>query len=405
MASRKATLRIVPSPDSSAAAKTAVSTRPKRGSAAGSRRSPRPRKVADGDIVPSLEPAKIEQNQVEQSTQGKQRVLEEAVRDVLTHSAGDIPSLASALENIMAGVSADDAAALRRTLLKNERKALKAAGINPDDELADDWREGGYPYKHLMLRKNYESQKYRLQVELLKLQAWVKETGQRVVILFEGRDAAGKGGTIKRFMEHLNPRGARVVALEKPTDPERGQWYFQRYIEHLPTRGEIVMFDRSWYNRSGVEHVMGFCSDAEYEEFMRQAPEFERHLVRSGLYLIKFWFSVSRKEQRRRFKEREAHPLKQWKLSPIDKASMDKWDDYTKAKEAMFFNTDTADAPWTVIKSDCKKRARLNAMRYVLHKLPYATKEPEHIGMVDPLLVGRAHVVYERGEKRMGPLM
>ena len=404
MASRKATLRIVPNPESSTAAKAAAA-RQAASAAPGRRRPGRPRKVVAGDIAPSLEPAKIEQHQVEQNTQGKRRAIEAALRDVVSNSAGDIPSLATALESILSGVSADDAVVLRRALLKTERKASQDAGTNPDDELADDWREGGYPYKHLMLRKNYEGQKYRLQVELLKLQAWVKETGQRVVILFEGRDAAGKGGTIKRFMEHLNPRGARVVALEKPTDQERGQWYFQRYIEHLPTRGEIVMFDRSWYNRAGVERVMGFCSDAEYEEFMRQAPEFERHLVRSGLHLIKFWFSVSRKEQRRRFKEREAHPLKQWKLSPIDKASLDKWEDYTKAKEAMFFNTDTADSPWTVIKSDCKKRARLNAMRYVLHKLPYANKELEHIGMVDPLLVGRAHVVYERGEKRMGPLM
>ena len=404
MASRKATLRIVPNPESSTAAKAAAA-RQAASAAPGRRRPGRPRKVVAGDIAPSLEPAKIEQHQVEQNTQGKRRAIEAALRDVVSNSAGDIPSLATALESILSGVSADDAVVLRRALLKTERKASQDAGTNPDDELADDWREGGYPYKHLMLRKNYEGQKYRLQVELLKLQAWVKETGQRVVILFEGRDAAGKGGTIKRFMEHLNPRGARVVALEKPTDQERGQWYFQRYIEHLPTRGEIVMFDRSWYNRAGVERVMGFCSDAEYEEFMRQAPEFERHLVRSGLHLIKFWFSVSRKEQRRRFKEREAHPLKQWKLSPIDKASLDKWEDYTKAKEAMFFNTDTADSPWTVIKSDCKKRARLNAMRYVLHKLPYANKQIGDIGQVDPLLVGRAHVVYERGEQRMGPLL
>jgi polyphosphate kinase 2 len=227
----------------------------------------------------------------------------------------------------------------------------------------------------------------------------VRESGQKVIVLFEGRDAAGKGGTIKRFMEHLNPRGARVVALEKPTDEERGQWYFQRYVRHLPTRGEIVMFDRSWYNRAGVERVMKFCSDQEYSEFMRQAPEFERNLVHSGIHLVKFWFSVSREEQRRRFKEREAHPLKQWKLSPIDKASLDKWDDYTHAKEAMFFHTDTADAPWTVIKSDCKKRARLNALRYLLHSFPYTAKDTERIGAVDPLLVGRAHVVHERGEK------
>ena len=199
-------------------------------------------------------------------------------------------------------------------------------------------------------------------------------------------------------MEHLNPRGARVVALEKPSDAERGQWYFQRYVQHLPTAGEIVLFDRSWYNRAGVERVMGFCSENEYQQFIHQAPLFERQLVQSGVYLIKFWFSVSRKEQRRRFKERELHPLKQWKLSPIDLASLDKWDDYTKAKEAMFFETDTADAPWTVIKSDCKKRARLNAMRYVLHKLPYTNKEVANIGSLDTLLVGRAHVVYERGE-------
>jgi polyphosphate kinase len=277
---------------------------------------------------------------------------------------------------------------------------------DPDSELADDWREGGYPYKNLLSRKSYEQQKYHLQVELLKVQAWVKAARQKVVIIFEGRDAAGKGGTIKRFMEHLNPRGARVVALEKPSELERGQWYFQRYIQHLPTAGEIVMFDRSWYNRAGVERVMGFCTDTEYQEFMRQAPEFEKNLVRSGIHLIKFWFSVSQSEQRRRFEERRAHPLKQWKLSPVDLSSLDKWDAYTKAKEAMFFNTDTADAPWTVIKSDCKKRARLNAMRYVLHRLPYTEKNIEAIGKLDPLLVGRAHIVYERGEAPGGtPVM
>jgi polyphosphate kinase len=250
-----------------------------------------------------------------------------------------------------------------------------------------------------MARRSYEKQKYRLQVELLKLQAWVKESGQRVVILFEGRDAAGKGGTIKRFMEHLNPRGARVVALEKPSEIERGQWYFQRYIEHLPTRGEIVLFDRSWYNRAGVERVMGFCSQQEYDEFMRQAPEFERHLVRSGVHLFKFWFSVSRDEQRRRFKERKVHPLKQWKLSPVDLASLDKWAEYTLAKEAMFLHTDTSDAPWTVIKSDCKKRARLNTMRYLLHRLPYKNKDVARLGTVDTLLVGRAALVAGRAEE------
>ncbi|MEZ5321773.1 MAG: polyphosphate kinase 2 [Microthrixaceae bacterium] len=270
--------------------------------------------------------------------------------------------------------------------------------LDDDDELVDAWASGAYPYRNLMSRKAYERQKFQLQVELLKLQAWVKDTGQRIVILFEGRDAAGKGGTIKRFHEHLNPRGARVVALDKPTEVERGQWYFQRYVEHLPTAGEIVFFDRSWYNRAGVERVMGFCSDEEHTEFLRQAPQFERSLARSGIHLVKFWFSVSRDEQRRRFTERRNHPLKQWKLSSIDLASLDKWDAYTEAKEEMFARTDTDEAPWTVVKSDCKKRARLNAMRYVLHRMPYDDKDPERIGKLDPLLVGRPRDVYELEE-------
>lgn len=262
---------------------------------------------------------------------------------------------------------------------------------NPDDELVHNWREAEYPYKNLMSRKNYERKKYDLQVELLKLQNWVKKSGNRVIILFEGRDAAGKGGTIKRLMEHLNPRGARVVALEKPTDEERGQWYFQRYIKHMPTKGEIVLFDRSWYNRAGVEKVMGFCSDKEYAEFMKQTPEFERHIVQSGIILIKFWFSVSKDEQKRRFKERESHPLKQWKLSPIDIASLDKWDDYTIAKEQMFFHTDTSETPWIVIKSNCKKRARLNAIKYILNKVPYDDKNLSIIGKMDSLIIGRSN--------------
>jgi polyphosphate kinase 2 len=292
----------------------------------------------------------------------------------------------------------DGALRLRRT--KDAPPDANSADL--EQELAPDWRTGGYPYLYLLSRKSYEQQKYRLQVELLKLQRWVKQSGQKVVVIFEGRDAAGKGGTIKRFMEHLNPRGAHVVALEKPTEEERGQWYFQRYVRHLPTSGEIVLFDRSWYNRAGVERVMGFCSGSEYAEFMKQAPVFEQNLVHSGIHLIKFWFSVSREEQRKRFAERKSHPLKQWKLSPIDTASLDKWEDYTKAKEAMFFNTDTADAPWTVIKSDDKKRARLNALRFLLHSFSYDGKDPARIGAVDPLLVGRAHIVYERGEKVTG---
>jgi polyphosphate kinase 2 len=328
-----------------------------------------------------------------------------ALKDVLAgYIPGNAHELAETLAAMLEGAAPDEAQVLRDALSGKESDVEKSIGM-PDDVLADDWRTGGYPYKNLMLRKNYEAAKYQLQVELLKLQAWVKDTGQKVVIIFEGRDAAGKGGAIKRFMEHLNPRGARVVALEKPSENERGQWYFQRYIQHLPTSGEIVLFDRSWYNRAGVERVMGFCSAAEYDDFMRQVPEFERNLVRSGIHLFKFWFSVSRKEQRRRFKEREKHPLKQWKLSPIDKASLDKWDDYTHAKETMFFSTDTADAPWIVIKSDCKKRARLNAMRYVLHRLAYAQKDGTRIGPVDPLLVGRANVVYEIGEGEGKPLL
>ena len=263
---------------------------------------------------------------------------------------------------------------------------------------SDTWREG-YPYDHKMTRHEYEEIKRSLQIELLKLQSWVKQTGQKVVLIFEGRDAAGKGGTIKRFTEHLNPRGATVVALAKPTERERTEWYFQRYIEHLPAAGEIVLFDRSWYNRAGVERVMGYCTPAEYMEFMREAPELERMLVRSGIHLTKFWFSVSRGEQRARFARRETDPVKRWKLSPTDLESLDKWDDYTEAKEAMFFYTDTADAPWTVIKSNDKKRARIGALRYVLHHLDYTDKDVKVVGVPDPLIVGPASAVFEHGEQ------
>ncbi len=257
---------------------------------------------------------------------------------------------------------------------------------------------GVSPYTQKLKRKEYERLKAELQIELVKMQYWVRETGQRVLILNEGRDAAGKGGTIKRFMEHLNPRGARIVALEKPTDIERSQWYFQRYIAHLPSEGEIVFFDRSWYNRAMVERVMGFCTPAEYLEFMRQTPELERMLVRSGLTLFKFYFSVSRQEQLRRFNSREQDPLKQWKLSPVDRASINMWDEYTAAKEAMFFYTDTADAPWTVVKSDDKKRARINAMRSLLSALPYGNKDESVAIPPDPLIIGSAAEFYEVGE-------
>ncbi|WP_025918041.1 polyphosphate kinase 2 [Herminiimonas sp. CN] len=385
--------------------KTPVSARPARRKTAPSGATASPvigadvRTAKSGDIVPSTRGDAIEKFVSSESAHAAQEQQVSAAFSLLGQSARAEPQArAQALRALLDGASSDDLHVLRAALT-GTLAGPDEGGKNPDDEMALDWRDGGYPYRNLMRRSTYEKEKFRLQVELLKLQAWVKETGQRVVILFEGRDAAGKGGAIKRFMEHLNPRGARVVALEKPSESERGQWYFQRYVQHLPTRGEIVLFDRSWYNRAGVERVMGFCSDAEYTEFMRQAPEFERQLVRSGVHVIKFWFSVSRKEQRRRFKEREGHPLKQWKLSPIDLASLDKWDDYTRSKEAMFFETDTADAPWSVIKSDCKKRARLNAMRYVLHRLPYTNRDLAHIGKLDLMIVGRAHVVYEHGEK------
>ena len=364
----------------------------------------RVRPISAGDVPPRMTDKALADFMVERGQDAADARHLGALKDVLSgFIPGNTHEVAQTLAAILEGASPDEARVLRDALVNADTTDRLPSA--PDDELSDDWRTGGYPYKNLMLRKNYERSKYQLQVELLKLQAWVKETGQKVVIIFEGRDAAGKGGAIKRFMEHLNPRGARVVALEKPTETERGQWYFQRYIQHLPTAGEIVLFDRSWYNRAGVERVMGFCSPEEYDDFMRQVPEFERNLVRSGIHLFKFWFSVSRKEQRRRFKEREKHPLKQWKLSPIDKASLDKWDDYTHAKEAMFFSTDTADAPWIVIKSDCKKRARLNAMRYVLHRLAYGQKDGARIGPVDPLLVGRANVVYEVGEGEDKPLL
>lgn len=356
-----------------------------------------PQSTANGDRSPDLSPDGISNWTVGNAVEAARESKLAAIRDVMAHA--DEETATETLRWVRAlldGMSPDDVPDLA-DVVRRDDLVFGDAPSSDDDDLVDDWETSAtvYPYRHLMRRKKYEKQKYQLQVELLKLQAWVKDSGERVVIVFEGRDAAGKGGTIKRFMEHLNPRGSRVVALDKPTDTERGQWYFQRYTAHLPTNGEIVMFDRSWYNRAGVERVMGFCNDEEYQEFMRQAPEFERHLVRSGVRVVKFWFSVTRDEQRRRFAEREKHPLKQWKLSPIDKASLDKWDAYTEAKEAMFMRTDTIEAPWTVIRSDCKKRARLNAMRYVLHSIPYADKDLDSIGSLDPLIVGRVGAVLD----------
>jgi len=274
----------------------------------------------------------------------------------------------------------------------------RAILIRADGTPAETWREG-YPYEERLSRKTYNEGKRGLQIELLKLQRSVKASGARLAIVFEGRDAAGKGGTIRRFTENLNPRGARVVALEKPTEHERTEWYLQRYLTHLPKAGEIVMFDRSWYNRAGVERVMGFCRPDEWMDFLQEAPEFERMLARDGITLIKLWFSVSRTEQLRRFVDRQLDPVKQWKLSPIDLASLDKWDHYTDAKEAMFFHTDLPDAPWTVVKSNDKRRARLEAMRYVLSRVPYEGRNEHVVGRPDPLIVGPAPLLFESGER------
>jgi polyphosphate kinase 2 len=267
--------------------------------------------------------------------------------------------------------------------------------IRPDGRVVDTWRQD-YPYGERMPRPEYEAGKRLLQIELVKLQNWMKDTGQKLVIVNEGRDAAGKGGTIKRFMEHLNPRGATVVALEKPSERERTQWYFQRYVTHLPADGEMVFFDRSWYNRAGVERVMGFATEDQYYEFMRQAPDLERMIVRSGIHLVKFWFSVARNEQLTRFIIRQVDPVRQWKLSPMDIESLDKWDDYTEAKEAMFHYTDTPVAPWTVVKSNDKKRARLEAMRHVLSLFDYPRKDIELVGSPDNKIIGPPALLSER---------
>lgn len=269
---------------------------------------------------------------------------------------------------------------------------------NPFDKEPDFFVASDYPYAKKMTRVEYEAQKRLLQIELLKLQRWIKDEGERIVIIFEGRDAAGKGGAIKRMMEHLNPRGAHVVALEKPSERERTQWYFQRYIQHLPAAGEIVLFDRSWYNRAGVERVMGFCSQEEYVQFLHQTPVFEQMLIDSGIRLFKFWFSVSRQEQYRRFMSRRGDPLKQWKLSPVDLASLDKWEDYSRAKEAMLMHTHKSLTPWTVIKSDDKKRARLAAMKLLLTSMPYTNKNEKVVTEADPLIVSSAAEVLSNPE-------
>jgi polyphosphate kinase 2 len=247
---------------------------------------------------------------------------------------------------------------------------------------------GGYPYAKALKRKRYEKDLRALQIELLKLQYWIRESGTRLVAIFEGRDTAGKGGTINRITQHLNPRHAKVVALAKPTEAERGQWYFQRYTAHMPTAGDIAILDRSWYNRAGVERVMGFATEAQVRQFLSEAPEFERMLVRDGIRVFKFWLTIGRETQLKRFHARRHDPLKRWKLSAIDLAAMEKWDDYTRAKEDMFRETHTAEAPWTVVRANDKKRTRLNVMRHLLTSIDYTGKDAEAVGTVDTEILG-----------------
>lgn len=280
----------------------------------------------------------------------------------------------------------------------DERRPEKPILLNAQGSPIDTWREN-HPYDRKVRRSDYERQKRVLQIELLKMQRWAKETGQRIVVLCEGRDAAGKGGTIQRFTERLNPRGARVVALDKPTEREAGQWYFQRYVAHLPAAGEIVFFDRSWYNRAGVERVMGFCTEPQYRQFLQQAPLFEKLLTDDGILLVKFWFSVSQAEQRTRFAIRQVDPVRRWKLSPTDLSSLDRWDDYTAAKIDMFRATDTPHAPWTVVKNNDKRRGRLEAMRSLLDRCDYPAKDDKAAGSPDPLIVGAADTLLEPGEE------
>ncbi|WP_046778193.1 polyphosphate kinase 2 [Streptomyces yangpuensis] len=289
-------------------------------------------------------------------------------------------------EDLLAGLSVDVSRPEQPVLLDASGAPIRT------------WKEN-YPYDRKIRRDEYERTKRILQIELLKLQRWVKETGARLVVICEGRDAAGKGGTIQRFTERLNPRGARIVALDKPTAREEGQWYFQRYVPHLPSAGEIVFFDRSWYNRAGVEKVMGFCTPEQHELFLRQCPRFEAMLVEDGILLVKFWFSVSRAEQRTRFAIRQVDPVRQWKLSPTDLASLDLWDAYTTAKVEMFRATDTARAPWTVVKSNDKRRGRLEAMRSLLWRIEYDRRDEAAVGKPDSLIVGAADTLLEAGEE------
>lgn len=252
-----------------------------------------------------------------------------------------------------------------------------------DNALASD----GYPYDGKLKRSTYETELLNAQKELVKVQYWLQESGARVIALFEGRDAAGKGGTIKRIREHVNPRQVRTVALPKPSDTERGQWYFQRYVDHFPTSGEMVLFDRSWYNRAGVEPVMGFCTDDQYEQFLDEVVPFEQMITRDGIYFFKFWLTIGQEMQLKRFHDRRHDPVKVWKLSPIDIKALGKWNEYTAARDRMFADTHTGKAPWTIIESNDKRRARINAMRVILDALPYEGKDDRMIGEIDRHIV------------------
>ncbi len=279
----------------------------------------------------------------------------------------------------------------RKTAFVIERKdlppAIEAAAM----------RSGGYPYDKKMKRKQYEEELEKLQIELLKLQSWAKDKGERIVIVFEGRDGAGKGGTIHRFTQHLNPRGARVVALTKPSDEEQGQWYFQRYLAELPTRGEITLFDRSWYNRAGVERVMGFATKEQVRQFLKETPAVEKMLVRDGIWLVKLFLSIGREMQMKRLHARHHDPLKRWKLSPIDFEAVARWKDYSQAIDEMIEQTSTEVAPWTIVRANDKFRARLNAIRLVLDRMPYAGKSKAAIGEIDRRVVLDAKSYLKRG--------
>lgn len=248
----------------------------------------------------------------------------------------------------------------------------------------------GYPYEKKLKWSKYKEQLEALHLELVKVQYWLKNSGERVVCVFEGRDAAGKGGTIKTLKANMSPRTVRTVALSKPSDTEMGQWYFQRYVSHLPTKGEMVLFDRSWYNRAGVEPVMGFCSDAQHKKFLADAPDFEKMIANDGIHFFKFWLTIGREMQLKRFHDRRHNPLKIWKLSPIDIKALQKWEDYEKARDVMLSKTHTKHAPWTIVRSNDKRRARLNVIRHILKSLPYSGKNTKNIGKVDTTVIGNA---------------